>query len=317
MFDPARMARARGAKVARAVGAPLAIGLDVGGTKILSGLVERDGTILETHEIETPDASEAELLGALDAAVEKLVDDRVVAIGYGVPANLERRTRKIVYAVNLPLTDVDLVQRSRDRFSLPVGLENDASAATLAEWKLGAGRGTSNLVMLTLGTGIGGGVVVDGRLLQTWTEMGHIVVQEGGPECPCGGRGHLEALASGSAGDRAARDLYGPDGDAHRLVDRAQAGDTDAVTALATIGKSLGAGVSSLVAIFDPEVVAIGGGFGTAAGELILGPAEAAAREDVISPADRTLRLVPAELGEEAGLVGAALVAFEALDGAG
>ena len=116
----------------------------------------------------------------------------------------------------------DTIARSRERFGLPVGIENDGSAATLAEWRRGVGRGTRNLVMLTLGTGVGGGVVLDGRLFRGWTELGHLVVQEGGAHCTCGGHGHLEMLASGGhAGDRAAHELYGAEADAHLLIERA------------------------------------------------------------------------------------------------
>jgi glucokinase len=302
--------------VARAVAAPLVIGLDVGGTKILSGLVDRDGHVVARHEVDSPGESQAEVLAALDAAVEELLDDRVAAIGYGIPANLERGTGRILRATNLPLESVDLVARSRERFRLPVGVENDANVAALAEWKRGAGRDAANLVMLTLGTGVGGGIVVDGRLFRGWAELGHIVVQEGGPPCACGGRGHLEVLASGPAGDRAAQDLYGRDADAHMLIDRAKAGDAEARAALARIGDSLGAAIGSLVNIFDPELTVVGGGFGTAAGELVLAPAREAARREALPPADEALQVVPAELGAEAGLVGAALVGFEALDGA-
>lgn len=301
--------------VAPAVEAPVVIGLDVGGTKILSGLVDRDGTILADHEVPSPDRSEEGVLAALDEAVEALLDDTVVAIGYGIPANLERGTGRILNAVNLPLDDVDLVARSRVRFGLPVGIENDGGAAALAEWRRGAGRGTRNLVMLTLGTGVGGGVVVDGRLFRGWAELGHIVVQEGGAECMCGGHGHLEVLASGTAGDRMAQELFGPAADAQVLVERAAAGDDGAGEALARIGRSLGAAVGSLVNIFDPELVVVGGGFGAAAGDLVLEPAREAARAEAVPPARDTVRIVPAELGPEAGLVGAGLVAFEALDG--
>jgi glucokinase len=296
--------------------APLVIGLDVGGTKILAGLVDREGNVVAEHGIHSPGGSQADVLAALDAAVEDFLDDRVAAIGYGIPANLERVTGRILRATNLPLEDVDLVARSAERFGLPVGVENDANVAALAEWKRGAGRGASNLIMLTLGTGVGGGIVLDGRLFRGWAELGHIVVQEGGMPCACGGRGHLEGLCSGLAGDRAARALYGPDADAHLLIDKAKAGDADARTALVRIGESLGAAVGSLVNIFDPDVIVVGGGFGAAAGELVLAPAREAARREAIPPADEALRIVAAELGSDAGLVGAGLVGFEALDGA-
>jgi glucokinase len=299
--------------VARAVAAPFVIGLDVGGTKILSGLVDGDGHIVAQHEIHSPGDSEEDVLAALDAAVEELLDDRVAAIGFGIPSNLERNTGRVLHATNLPLENIDLAARSQERYGLPVGVENDASVAALAEWKRGAGRGSNNLVMFTLGTGVGGGIVIDGKLFRGWAELGHVVVQEGGPPCACGGRGHLEVLASGHAGDRAARDLYGPDADAHLLIDKGHSGDVRAVEALARIGESLGAAIGSLVNIFDPDLTVVGGGFGAAAGELVLGPARGAARNEAIAPADETLRVVPAELGAEAGLVGAGLVGFEAL----
>jgi glucokinase len=158
--------------------------------------------------------------------------------------------------------------------------------------------------------------VIDGRLFRGWAELGHLVIQEGGAECSCGGRDHLEALASGTAGDRAAGELYGPDADAHELVLRAKSGGQRARDALARMGRSLGARIASLVNVFDPELVVVGGGFGAAAGDLVLEPAREAARAEAIVSANRTLRVVPAELGSDAGLVEAGLVAFEALDGA-
>jgi glucokinase len=302
--------------VARAVTSPLVIGLDVGATKILSGLVDREGAVVAERRIETPGESQRDALAAMDAAVEHFLDERVVAIGYGIPANLERGTSRILRATNMELAGLDLIVRARERFGLPVGVENDGGVAALAEWKRGAARGASNLVMLTLGTGVGGGIVIEDRLFRGWAELGHVVVQEGGPPCPCGGRGHLEALASGQAADRLAQELFGPDADAHELIARARAGEEPARAALARVGASLGAAIGSLVNTFDPELVVVGGGFGLAAGELVLGPAIDAARREAIPPADETLRVVRAELDEDAGLIGAGFVGFEALDGA-
>ena len=298
--------------------APLVIGVDVGGTKLLSGLVDREGTVLEQNLVESPGSSEEDVLAAIDAAIAELLDDRIGAIGFGIPANLERGTGRVLEATNLPFDDFDLAGHARARFGLPVGVENDANAATLAECKLGAGRGTSNLVMLTLGTGVGGGIVLDDRLYRGWAEIGHIVVQADGPPCQghCHGHGHLETLASGTAADRAARELWGAGADAHVLVQRARSGDTAACARLAEIGRFLGAAIGSLANLFDPELVVVGGGFGDAAGELVLDPAQEAARREALAPADETLRVVPAELGAVAGLVGAGLVGFEALDGA-
>jgi len=287
----------------------------VGGTKIRSGLVDREGNVLAVREVGSPGTSEEEVVGTIDSAVEELLSERVVAIGYGIPANIERGSSRVLWATNLPLVDVDLRSRSLERFGLPVGIENDASAAALAEWKLGAGRGREDLLMLTLGTGVGGGVVVDGRLFRGWAEIGHFVVQEGGRQCTCGGHGHLEVLASGSAADVAARELYGNGADAQMLVERAWSGDDRAREALARIGRTLGAAIGSLVNVFASDLVVIGGGFGAAAGRLVLDPARESARREAIYPANERLELVLAKLGEEAGLIGAGLVGFEALDG--
>ncbi len=234
-----------------------------------------------------------------------------------MPSNLDRHTGRVLRSVNLPLDDLDLATRVRERFELPVGIENDGNAAALAEWRLGAGRGVSNLVMLTLGTGVGGGIVLDGRLYRGWAEIGHVVVDVDGPPCQgtCHGHGHLEALASGTAADEVARGLWGDDADAQLLVERAREGEPDAVRALRGIGAVLGAAVGSLANLLDPELVVVGGGFGDGAGELLIAPAQEAARREALAPADRALRVVPAELGADAGLVGAALVAYEALDG--
>jgi len=293
------------------------IGVDLGGTKILAGVVARDGTIGRTIEIPTPDAAQEQVLEAIDTVVEDLLEDGAVAIGYGVPLNIDRRTGVALRAVNLPLHQVHFPDRARARYGLPAGVENDGNAAALAEWRLGAGRGVTDLIMLTLGTGVGGGLVIDDHLYRGWAELGHVVVVAGGQPCQgnCHGHGHLEAHASGLAADRAAAELYGPGADAPVLVARARAGDTAAIEALEEIGRLLGAAIGSLVNIFDPDIVIIGGGFGAAAADLVLEPARIAARADAIQPADETLRIVEAELGDEAGLIGAALVAFEALDG--
>jgi glucokinase len=293
------------------------IGVDLGGTKILAGHVTRDGVIGRTIEIATPAGDQDAVLAACDGVVQDLLADGADAVGYGVPLNIDRRTGVALRAVNLPLHDVNFPNRAREQFGLPAGVENDANAAALAEWRHGAGRGVSNLVMYTLGTGVGGGVVIDDKLYRGWAELGHVVVVAGGQPCQgnCHGHGHLEAHASGLAADRAAAAIYGPGATAPLLLERARAGDERAIDALAEIGRLLGAAIGSLVNIFDPDVVIIGGGFGAAAGDLVLEPARAAARAEAIQPADTTLRIVEAELGDEAGLIGAGLVAFEALDG--
>jgi glucokinase len=301
----------------RAVRPDRAIGIDLGGTKILAGVVGRDGSVEGSVEVATPSGSATAVLATMDGLVEELGGGgAAAALGLGVPFNLDRRSGVGLRATNLPLRGVDFLDWAA-RHHLPAGVENDGNAAALAEWRVGSARGAEDVVALTLGTGVGGGLVLGGRLYRGWAELGHVVVDADGPPCQgtCHGRGHLEGMASGLAADRAARDLYGDEADAHMLVARAREGDAAAAGALARIGHLLGVAIGSLVNIFDPDVVVVGGGFGAAAGDLVLEPARAAARREAIEPADERLRIVTAELGEEAGLIGAALVGFEALDG--
>jgi glucokinase len=290
------------------------IGVDLGGTKILAGVVDDQGSVLRMHEVPTPTGSQEEVLAAIDAAVEELMPDGVSGIGVGVPSTIDQATGRVLTTVNARLEDVDLRARMHQRFGLPVVLENDANAATYGEWRVGAGRGTRNLLMLTLGTGVGGGVMFDGRLYRGWAELGHVVVVADGPPCPgtCHGHGHLEAVASGSAADLEARRLWGADARAEDLLERAKAGDEAAAAALARIGHLLGVGIGSFVNIFNPELVVIGGGFGVAAWDLLLAPALEAARAEALAPADTRVHIVKAQLGSDAGLIGVALLAFEA-----
>jgi glucokinase len=297
------------------------IGVDLGGTKILAGIVDRDGTVERRREVPTPLESQDELLRGLAGAVGDVLEDDVVAIGLGIPSTIDQRSGKAVTSVNIPLADLDLRAWMRERFDLPVGIDNDANAATLAEWAHGAGRGTRYMVMLTLGTGVGGGLILDGKpyrgAIGAGAELGHMVIDIDGPPCQgvCTGRGHLEALASGHAATMAAKEQFGPAVDAHRLVRLANEGDKAAVALLAELGHRLGAGIASLVNIFNPELVVVGGGF-SAAGDFLLEPARELVAREALSPARELVRIVRAELGTAAGLVGAGLVAFEALDAA-
>jgi glucokinase len=292
------------------------IGVDLGGTKILAGVLDRDGTVHGTVEVPTPKESQEALVAASAAAIERLWEDDVAALGLGIPSVLDRETGRALGSNNIPLEEIALADVLGRRFGVPGGVENDANAAALAEWRRGAGRDVNGLVMLTLGTGVGGGVVLDGALYRGWAELGHLVVLAGGPECQgaCTGRGHLEALASGNAADRAAIELWGEGATAEQLVERARGADEGALGALARIGGYLGAGIGSLVNVFGARLAIVGGGFGAAAFDLLLPSALETARREALPPG-RDVRIVPAELGSSAGLVGAGLVAFEALDG--
>lgn len=311
------------------------IAVDLGGSKIAAGLVDLGGEVSGRLSAPTDVSSEEAVLAQLESLIGELGRDGFAALGVGVPSTIDQRAGTAVSSVNIPLADVDLRDRLGRRFRVPVMIENDGNAAAVAEHRLGAGRGSRHMVMLTLGTGVGGGLILDGRLyrgaLGAAGELGHITLDVDGPPCQgaCPGRGHLESLASGTAADllaaRAARENPGGDlgralaggrtVDARLAVELAEAGPGDARDVLAHVGLHLGVGIADFVNVFNPEVVVVGGGFAQA-GDLLLGPARQVVAERALTPARDHVRIVLAELGGDAGLVGAGLVAFEALDGA-
>jgi glucokinase len=313
--------------------APHVIAVDLGGTKLAAGLVDREGAVLSRTVEPTDLSGEESLLAQLERVLDAVAGEGYSALGVGVPSTIDQRTGSAVTSVNIPLAGVDLRDRLQTRFGVPVMIENDGNAAAVAEHRLGAGRGSQNMIMLTLGTGVGGGLILDGRLYRGAVgaagELGHITIDVDGPPCQgaCPGRGHLEALASGLAADElaAAAAAKHPDGDlgraaaAGRLVDARLAvelageGDGDAKQVLDHIGFHLGVGIASYVNVFNPEIVVVGGGFADA-GELLLGPARKVVAERALPPARDEVEIVLAELGSDAGLVGAGLVAFEAID---
>jgi len=297
-----------------------AIGVDLGGTKILAGVVTRDGEVVRRHERATPQDSQEHVIAELEAAVTELLDDSVGAIGFGTPSPIDQARGVVVRCVNLPLEDAPLGDHMRERFGLPVGLDNDANAAVIGEWRAGAGRGIDDLVMLTLGTGVGGGVVSGGAAFRgrngEGAELGHVTIVHDGRPCQgaCHGRGHLEAYVSGHAASESARAAFGPSADAHRLIRLANEGDAQAAEILNELAGYLGSGVGSFVNVFAPELVLLGGGFGVAAYDYFAAPVEEVARREALEPMRGAFRLAKAELGTSAGLIGAAFVGFEALD---
>jgi glucokinase len=284
------------------------IGVDLGGTKILAGVVDAEGRILGTVERRTPTTSQDALLDALESAVREVLTPETSAVGFGIPSRIDPRSGVAMGAVNIPLWEVRFPDEMQQRLGVTVGADNDANVAALAEFTYGAGRGCRDLVMLTLGTGVGGGVVTDGRLYRGWAELGHVVIVEDGDPCQgaCSGRGHVESYCSGTAADRLARRVLGPAATARDLVAQEH-------PALEEVGHHLGTAIGSFVNIFNPEVVVIGGGFGVGAGSLLLGPARSRILREALAPAGQEVRLALAELGKDAGLIGAALVGLQAL----
>jgi glucokinase len=289
------------------MGGDRVIGVDLGGTKILAGIVERDGTLSRTVERPTVTSSQAALFDELVLAVEELPRDGVAAVGFGIPSRIDQRNGIALGAVNIPLRDAPFRDEMASRLGLPVGMENDGTCAAYAEYVFGAGRGVGSFAMLTLGTGVGGGIVVDGQLFRAWTEVGHMVIVEDGEPCQgaCSGRGHVESYCSGKAADRLAREVIGPDATARDLVEQRH-------PALASIGHHLGVAIGSLVNLFGAERVVIGGGFGVAAADQLIAPAREAVLREALAPAGQALQIELAQLGAEAGLIGAGLVGFDA-----
>ncbi|MGZ4334522.1 MAG: ROK family protein [Gaiellaceae bacterium] len=284
------------------------IGVDLGGTKILAGVVDADGTVHETVERPTVTTSQAALLDELANIVQALPQDGVGAVGFGIPSRIDHEHGLALGAVNIPIRDVHFADEMHRRLRLPIEMENDASCAAYAEFKMGAGRGVKDLLALTLGTGVGGGVVSGGRLFRAYTELGHMVIVEDGEPCQgaCSGRGHVEAYCSGTAAGKVARRVLGPDATARDLVEQGH-------PALLEIGHHLGIAIGSLVNIFGSTRVVIGGGFGIAAFDQLVPPARHAVLREALAPSGQILEIERAKLGAEAGLIGAALIALESL----
>jgi glucokinase len=311
---------------------PLAIGLDVGGTKIGGGVVTRNGEILDREQVPTPGSARDETLEAMLHVIEALRarNPGVSAVGAGAAGLVEWPEGRARYAPHNAYPEGSLRRMLTERTGLPSIVDNDANMAAWAEARYGAGRGSDHLVLLTLGTGVGSGLVLDGRVYRGSTgigaEFGHVTVDaEGGARCGCGNIGCLEAVASGSALGRYGREaaVADPDGLIATLAgspdrvtgvvvfEAARQGDPTAIALFGQVGRWLGIGVASAVTLFDPQVVVIGGGLGRAS-ELLLAPARASMEEFVFGRRFRTLPpLVPAGLGPDAGVVGAATLALE------
>ena len=302
-----------------------AVGIDLGGSSIKAALVSDRLEILSRNAVPTDLRSQGVLLSAIERLVESVSKDTTPsAVGFGLPSQIDQRHGRVLDSTNVPLEDLDFKAEMASRLGVPVEIDNDANVACLAEWRIGAARGARNVVMLTLGTGVGGGLVLDGRLYRgsigSGAELGHMSVDENGPHCQghCSSRGCLEVLASATGvmaaaqqiasdhphGGLAAARAAGEDLDARYVIDRARAGDEEAIEVFAIVGRHLGVGITNLVNIFNPEVVVIGGGI-AAAGEALLAPARGEYERRVLK-ATAGARIVAAELGNDAGALGAA-----------
>lgn len=317
------------------VGRECVIGVDVGGTKLLAGTVDADLAVHHRAQRSSQQLGTAELLDALAAMVDEAADAApgpVLGAGFGVPGVLDRRTGVVGTCPHLPLEGVRFQSLMEERLGIPVAIDNDANCAMLAEWRHGAALGCSDAVMVTVGTGIGGGIVCGGRLVRGASggaaEIGHMVVELDGPPCGggCPGRGHLEWYASGNAIGRAGADALArhPESALAReasegrevtgalVTELAHDGDPVSRVAIERVGRALGAGIVTLVNVFNPERIVVGGG-AIAAGELLLGPARRELAEHAMPSLRDVAQIVPARFGADAGLLGAATLAFEEL----
>lgn len=314
----------------------LAIGVDIGGTKIAAGVVDEQGRVIDRARRETPHRSHSPRLveDAIAEVVAELAGRHdVVAVGIGAAGFVDAEGASVLFAPHLAWRNEPLHQAVQDRVGLPVLVENDANAAAWAEWRFGAARGESHVVCVNLGTGIGGGILIDGQIQRgrfgIAGEFGHMQVVPGGHRCECGNRGCWEQYASGNALAREARELAAAGSPvATGLLERAGGdvaaitgllvaeaaadGDAEAVELLAEIGTWLGIGLANLAAALDPGLFVIGGGV-SEAGALLLEPAQVAFRRSLTGRGYRPeARIVQAGLGNEAGLVGAADLARQA-----
>ena len=317
---------------------PLVVGTDVGGTKVVAGAV-RGTAVLETVEYPTDVSSGDAVLEGIETAVREVMrsEEPPTGVGLGVPSQIDYRAGRVLSSVNIPVTGVYLRDDLSERLGLPVFLDNDANCAALAEAELAEGGPVDHLVMLTLGTGVGGGVVNDGRVFRgaigLGAELGHLVIDSEGPECPgaCPNRGCLEALCSGQALARDARSLAAerPDSRLAELarerggppvgadvVTAAREQDSDALGLFERFGAALGVGMASLMNIFEPERLVVGGGLSTVA-DLYLPRAMEEARARVLPDIGARVKISVARSGAQAGLIGAARLAVTEGAGAG
>ena len=292
---------------------PTAVGVDVGGTKAVAVLITSDATVLSREIVETPAEDVAAVLEAMRTVAIAVADDSAVAIGVGAAGLVERGTGTMRFAPNIAWRNVN-IRDALTPLGLPTFVDNDCTAAVVGEFLAGAGRGVSDLLYAGLGTGIGGGIVSGGQVQRGAHgfagEIGHIIVEPGGPLCGCGNHGCLETVASGRAIDRIGRERLGLDG--YGVVEAARGGNADAKAILTQVGERLGEGLAGLANTLDPELIVIGGGAGTGAGDLLFEPAQRVLDETIEGAGFRPpVPIVPATFGADAVAIGAALWAFQ------
>jgi glucokinase len=310
-----------------------AIGVDVGGTRIAAGLVERKGRIVRETKVLTPKAAGPfgivdAIVGMIDEITVGIHPSEIAGVGMGLPAQVDFLRQSVEFSTNLPLGGVDVRGLVMSRLKYPVTIDNDGHTAALGESRFGAAKGIKDFVMVTLGTGVGGGIFIGGRIVRGSRgfggEVGHVVIDVDGPPCPCGGKGHLESYAARPAIIRAAQlaaaSYHGSSitrlagGDpraitAEIVIQAANDGDEAASEIMAHVGDMLGEAMVGLVNILNPQAIVVGGGIGESC-PLVSERAAARVAAEALA-GRRDVKVLVAELGNDAGVAGAAALAFE------
>lgn len=301
------------------------VGVDLGGTKIAAARFDDDFTVIERAQVPTPGIAE-ELGDAVLGVAGRVWSPDVIAMGIGVAGLVHWPEGRLAWVPHVKGAGVDLRVRAAEAFSVPVVVDHDANCGALAEFELGAARSYHSGMLVTVGTGIGGGIIVDNEIYRGRSfagEFGHMKVEPGGLTCPCGGQGCWEVMASGSAVTRLARDdvRHNPDGLIAELAAgrapvgedvsaAAEGGDPSAEEILAEVGRWFGVGLANLIAAFDPEVIVVGGGLGSS-GDRFLRPARDEVRAELYgAPYRPATPILGAAFGADASLAGAALLAW-------
>ena len=313
--------------------ATYALGIDVGGSKISAGLIDAKGRVLRDVTISTP--LDKGPFGIVDALVhagkevtQSITKNELAGVGIGLPAQIDFARQEIEFCTNLPLAGVDVCSLVESTFRVPSTIDNDGHLATLGECRYGVGKKVSDFLMMTLGTGVGGGICINGELYRgsrgLGSEFGHVVIDINGPTCPCGGAGHLEsylgapalsALAREAAKKPSGKAIYDAAGNvlqnvsAQSLIIAAAGGDRFACSILEERGEILGQALVGLVNIFNPRVICIGGGVGESAKTLVDSAAKVVHSRAMAGRKD--VEIVQATLGNDAGILGAAALAFD------
>lgn len=311
------------------------VGVDLGGTKILTALADSNGKIIERIRVETGAEDSVEIVvqrinDTVLHAIEKagIEKNEVARVAVGTPGPLDIKREIVLTAPNLNWENVPLVEMMEKELGLPVLLENDANAAALAEYAFGAGKGTQHMVYMTISTGVGGGVIINGQLLHgagvSGGEIGHHTIDPDGPLCGCGNYGCLESMASGTALGRYARDVVAtgrktmmselvesPDQlDGSIVTKAAEAGDDMALVLVDLVARNIGIGVANLINIFNPEKIVLGGGV-MKAGHLFIDRIQNEAKQRSLKDSYELCEIVFSKLGSDVGVLGAIAVAIQ------